>query len=194
MAATSDVETRRRKILDAATDLFYSAGFSGVGMDAIGARAGYSGPAIYRHFSGKDEILATLFDEAIDGLILVTGPPLEDPWAELGQLVEGHTSFVLEQRTLAGVKIREERSLAGPSRRRLRDRERRYVDRWLSCVARCRPDLAADAQISAGHAALGMVNSIASWPADALKEPSLPRLLVSIVVHGLEGASAPPAA
>ena len=56
---------RDRKILDTAAAVFYEKGFHGVGVDELGTRAGLSGPALYRHFSGKDEILATLFNEAL---------------------------------------------------------------------------------------------------------------------------------
>jgi AcrR family transcriptional regulator len=31
-------------------------------------------PAIYRYFSGKDEILVALLDEAIDLVLMSTGP------------------------------------------------------------------------------------------------------------------------
>ena len=49
--------TRQRKILDVAAQLFHEKGFHGVGIDEIGRQAGVSGPAVYRHFKGKDEIL-----------------------------------------------------------------------------------------------------------------------------------------
>jgi AcrR family transcriptional regulator len=52
--------TRERQILDAAAALFYEKGFHGVGVDEIGQRVGISGPALYRHFKGKDQILAAL--------------------------------------------------------------------------------------------------------------------------------------
>lgn len=61
---------RDERILEAAEMLFFERGFDGVGVDEIGQAAGVSGSAIYRHFQGKNEILATLFDRAIDALLL----------------------------------------------------------------------------------------------------------------------------
>ncbi|WP_338012452.1 TetR/AcrR family transcriptional regulator [Rhodococcus pyridinivorans] len=38
-----------------------------------------SGSAIYRHFKSKDEILATLFDRAIDALLMGVPDSRNDP-------------------------------------------------------------------------------------------------------------------
>jgi AcrR family transcriptional regulator len=186
VARPSGAAERHKSILDAAADLFYTHSFAAVGMDAIGERAGVTGPAVYRHFSGKQEILATLFDEAIDGLMLATGRSFDDPWEELAHLVRGHTQFVLDQRKLAGVKIREERSLAGPARKRLHDRERRYIERWVACVSRCRPELRGERKATDVHATIGMLNSVATWPPEALRTRSIPDEMVELVFRGLD--------
>ena len=55
---------RRDEILAAAVKLFHERGYHATGMDDIGAEAGISGPAIYRHFKGKEEILEVLLLEA----------------------------------------------------------------------------------------------------------------------------------
>src|SRR3954471_23694985 len=89
--------SRYAKILQAGADLFYERSFAAVGVDEIGQRAGVTGPAIYRHFSGKDEILATLFDDAVDRLVEATAGEYEDPRSELEGLVRGHAAFVLEE-------------------------------------------------------------------------------------------------
>jgi AcrR family transcriptional regulator len=49
--------SRREVILAAAIRLFSQYGHGGVGMDDIGATAGMTGPAVYRHFAIKDELL-----------------------------------------------------------------------------------------------------------------------------------------
>ncbi len=43
-----------------AARLFAERGFHGVGVDEIGAAVGISGPGLYRHFPGKDAMLAEL--------------------------------------------------------------------------------------------------------------------------------------
>ena len=46
-------------------------GFHGVGVDEIGAAVGISGPGLYRHFAGKDamlaELLAGISERLLDG-------------------------------------------------------------------------------------------------------------------------------
>ena len=49
---------RRTQILSEAAILFAERGFHGVSVHDIGAACGISGPAIYRHFAGKDDLLA----------------------------------------------------------------------------------------------------------------------------------------
>ena len=177
--------SRQAIILKAATELFYERSFAAVGVDEIGQRAGVTGPAIYRHFRGKDEILATLFDDAIDRLMEATAVTSDDPCEELEALVRGHALFILGERKLAGVKIREERSLAEPFRRGLHRRERRYVERWLACMERCYPDRSREELNTATQVALGALNSVASWPAEAVKGEDVPEIITMVVLQGL---------
>ncbi|MDQ0961610.1 AcrR family transcriptional regulator [Streptomyces sp. B4I13] len=60
MATRTDAPTRREQILREAARLFAERGFHGVGVDEIGAAVGISGPGLYRHFPGKDAMLAEL--------------------------------------------------------------------------------------------------------------------------------------
>lgn len=49
----------RERILTAACDLFYHKGLHAVGVDAIAAAADTNKMTLYRHFSSKDELIAT---------------------------------------------------------------------------------------------------------------------------------------
>jgi AcrR family transcriptional regulator len=184
-AKNNGPRSRQAMILKAAKELFYERSFAAVGVDEIGQRAGVTGPAIYRHFRGKDEILSTLFDDAIDRLMEATAVQSDDPWEELEGLVRGHALFVLSERKLAGVKIREERSLAEPFRRGLHRRERRYVERWTDCLARCYPDLPTEELTTAAFVALGALNSVATWSAEAVKREDTPDVIAKVVLRGL---------
>ena len=58
-------------------------GFHAVGIADIGAAAGVSGSAIYRHFRSKQEILAALLDPVVDGLLAGASrswPTAPIPW------------------------------------------------------------------------------------------------------------------
>src|SRR3954447_25974979 len=75
MAATTATERgtvrrrpggRRAVILTAALELFSRQGYQETGIDEIGAASGVSGPAIYRHFGSKQELLAAAFMDSFD--------------------------------------------------------------------------------------------------------------------------------
>jgi AcrR family transcriptional regulator len=176
---------RDRKILDTAAEVFYEKGFHGVGVDELGKRAGLSGPTLYRHFSGKDEILAALFNEAMDELVSATAAVHEDPAADLERLIRHHTEFAVSRRHLVSVYQREDRSLVDPWRRLFDRRRRQYVERWAAVIARCHPD-AEPAQVAAAtQAYLGLIFSIAYWPSTVAQTPSLTDLVVGLAERGL---------
>jgi AcrR family transcriptional regulator len=145
------VMQRERAILDAAAELFYESGFHGVSVDAIGDRAGLSGPAIYRTFTGKDEILATLLHETLDHEIDVT----------------------IANRHLISIYQREVRSLVEPWKRQYLRRMRTYADRWETAVRRRYPDASPDRVVMSVQAVLGLIHSVTYWPSSALNSPEL---------------------
>src|SRR5213593_68554 len=102
---------RDAKILEVAADLFRKRGFAAVGVDEIGSVAGVTGPAIYRHFKGKDEILGALFEEGMDELFHLTAGSFEDPWEELRHVARNHALYILKNPRLAAVWIHEQRAL-----------------------------------------------------------------------------------
>jgi AcrR family transcriptional regulator len=166
--------------------LFHERGFDGVGVDLIGERAGMSGPAIYRYFSGKDEILITLVDEAIDRVLMSTGGEFDNPRDELEHLIRGHVQRALEERELMSVWTRERNSLPKQYRSRLRSRINRYIDRWADCLDACYPGNSRDVLVSAVHATHGLIDSTAFWPAQSLKLPALDDVLTGMSLASLE--------
>jgi AcrR family transcriptional regulator len=180
------VDTSRR-ILDAAAAVFHEHGFHGAGMDELGSRAGLSGPAIYRHFSGKDEILATLFDEAIDELLSATASVHDDPVEDLVRVVRHHLRFAVTRRHLVSVYQHEERSLVDPWKRRFVRRRQQYVTRWEAILARCVP-AAGPTRIAVGtQSYLGLIFSISLWPSRVATADDLDDIVVRIVLGGLPG-------
>ena len=55
-------EATRRRILDAAYELFYRRGFSRVGVDEVAELAAVTKRSLYYHFKSKDELLAAVLD------------------------------------------------------------------------------------------------------------------------------------
>ncbi|MFB7930955.1 MULTISPECIES: SACE_7040 family transcriptional regulator [unclassified Streptomyces] len=167
MATRTDAPTRREQILKEAARLFAERGFHGVGVDEIGAAVGISGPGLYRHFAGKDAMLAELL-VGISGQLL-TGAKRRLSEAEadggvgagvvLDSLIEGHIDFALDDRPLITLHDRELDRLRDSDRKMVRQLQRQYVELWVGVVREVYPGLAEPAARSAVHSVFGLLNS-----------------------------------
>ncbi|GAB4345472.1 MAG: hypothetical protein Kow0099_25780 [Candidatus Abyssubacteria bacterium] len=61
-----DKELRRRRLLDAARELFFERGYRDTTIEMITERAGVSTGAFYLYFKSKEEIYMTLYADGID--------------------------------------------------------------------------------------------------------------------------------
>lgn len=153
---------RRYRILAAAADLVARNGFNSVSMADIGAASGITGSAIYRHFDSKSAVLVELFDSAIDRLLedaertLDSGIGLEQA---LRELVEGQIEFVVGKREVAQVYHNEIHNLPEDDRRRLRRKQRLYLEEWVHLVDELRSDLDDGEARAVVHAAIGAIQS-----------------------------------
>jgi AcrR family transcriptional regulator len=177
--------TRDRQILDVALKLFYERGFHAVGVNEIGEKAGVTGPAIYRHFGSKDELLAMLYNEALDQLFMQIGGHRDDPHEELQVLIEAQAGFALEHRELVGIYTREGRAIAEPWRKQITQRTRQHMEHWTDVLRRAFPERTEDEITSVAFAVVGLLNSVAYWPLDALRTDDLVELLGRLVGEGL---------
>ncbi|MEU6080701.1 TetR/AcrR family transcriptional regulator [Streptomyces sp. NPDC047108] len=162
-AARTAATNRRDQILKEAARLFAERGFHGVGVDEIGAAVGISGPGLYRHFAGKDAMLAELL-VGISGRLLtggkrrvaeIDGPPD----AVLDSLIEGHIDFALDDRPLITLHDRELDRLRDSDRKLVRQLQRQYVELWVEIVRRVYPGMGERDARAAVHAVFGLLNS-----------------------------------
>ncbi|HEX6388911.1 MAG TPA: helix-turn-helix domain-containing protein [Solirubrobacteraceae bacterium] len=177
--------SRDVEILQAAAVLFRQRGYDAVGVDEIGQAVGVTGPAIYRHFSGKDEILGTLFDEGMDEVFRVTSNALDDPFESLEHIVREHALHVLRNPVIAGVWIHESRALTAEYKRRYRRRAERYVERWMDVLRRCYPEAPEATLLTITHSSIGSLNSVNSWPRELRDETNV-ETLVALVMRGAD--------
>lgn len=182
---------REQRILEAAEKLFFERSFDGVGVDAIGKAAGVTGSAIYRHFESKDEILVALFDQATDALLLRIGEPADDPHEELIRLVNAHAEFGVTHQRLAGIWARELRALAPQYQRKMARRQRRYTDRWISCLDQCYPGHSREELASTMRAVHALLVSDATRPPGGKRAPELRTLLANLTLAALEALAQP---
>jgi AcrR family transcriptional regulator len=161
---------RREAILTAAAQLFAERGYAAVGMDDIGAAAGVTGPAIYRHFGAKASVLTAVFDKVIDAVMVdpevigeVHAATEEDPATRLRHLVTGYAAAVSGRRGLMAVFIREVHSLPVEDRALLDERQRALIGLWRALLARVHPDWDEERVRTAVHGAFGMLNAVGTF-------------------------------
>jgi AcrR family transcriptional regulator len=153
---------RREQILREAARLFAERGFHGVGVDEIGAAVGISGPGLYRHFPGKDAMLAELL-VGISGRLMTAGKlrvaEASGPAEALDALIRGHIDFALDDRPLITLHDRELDRLRESDRKLVRQLQRQYVEQWVQVVRGVHPAAPEPEARAAVHAVFGLLNS-----------------------------------
>lgn len=186
--------TRRTVILRAAAELFAVRGFHGVTIDDLGRAVGTTGPALYRHFPGKEALLAAMLLDiserlAADGRSRVRAA--NGPEEALDRLLCGHIAFALEEPALITVHDRELGNVPEPERRRIRRLQRGYLEEWVGVLSRLRPEAGAATLRAAVHAAFGLLNSTPHSAGEVSRE-QMARLLLAMGRAALLSAESPP--
>jgi AcrR family transcriptional regulator len=153
---------RRAALLDAAATLFARSGFNGVAIEDLGAAVGVSGPAVYRHFSGKQAVLSALLVGVSEGLASggrAVVDAADDDQAALSALVRFHVDFALTHPDVIRVQDRDLETLAEPGRRQVRVLQRSYVELWVAVLARLNPDVPPQLLRVRAQATFGLINS-----------------------------------
>src|SRR3954470_10026693 len=89
---------RRDKLIAAAERLIAEKGFQAVRIEDIGAAAGVSGPAVYRHFPNKEALLVELLVGISTRLLAGARDVVaaaDEPAEALTGLIEFHLDFAL---------------------------------------------------------------------------------------------------
>lgn len=152
---------RRQQILNCAARLFASRGFHGVSVDDLGAAAGVTGPALYRHFRAKEDILAELLVGVSERLLDGGRRRAEseaDPAQALAALVEFHVAFALDEPDVITVQERDLASLPPAANRSVRALQNEYVSVWADVVERL-TGCTSEQGVAAARAAFGLMNS-----------------------------------
>ncbi|NMO02323.1 TetR/AcrR family transcriptional regulator [Gordonia sp. TBRC 11910] len=145
-AAGATLSSRREQILAAAARAFRRTGYGSVGNSEIGAAVGIAGPAIYRHFDAKSEILVELIRRYLEWLThsLITHMARadgEEPESVLRMVVRGYVQAGLDSPDLLAVRITEWSSLPPADADRLGRWDADLRSEWDLWVNRARPAL-----------------------------------------------------
>ena len=153
---------RRLQLLSAAERLFAERGFLAVRLEDIGAAAGVSGPAIYRHFPNKESLLVELL-VGISARLLAGARDVtarsSDAASALDGLIDFHLDFALGEPDLIRIQDRDLAHLPETAEKQVRKAQRQYVEVWVGVLRELNPERAeADARLTA-HAVFGLLNS-----------------------------------
>jgi AcrR family transcriptional regulator len=159
---TTAPPSRRQQILETAAELFAARGFHGVSVADLGAAVGISGPGLYKHFPGKDAVLAEMLVSISEELLAVgrqRASEAPDAVAAVAALVEWHVDFALRHRPLIVVQDRDWESLPEVDRERVRTLQREYVELWADRLRAVHDGLGQDRARAMAHATFGLINS-----------------------------------
>lgn len=155
-------ELRRLALLSAAAGLFAENGFTRVSLEDLGAAAGVSGPAVYRHFPGKQavlgELLLSVSRDLLDGGLRVVAEA-ENPLDALKSLIQFQVDFALSNPDVIRVQDRDFGSLSSTDQAEVRSLQRAYVETWVDVLARIHSGADVAGLRVRAHAAFGLINS-----------------------------------
>ena len=155
-------ENRRQALLSAAAALFAVDGFNRVSLEDLGAAAGVSGPAVYRHFAGKQAVLGALLlsvsQDLLDGGRRVIADS-DGAAVALRRLVEFHVDFALSNPDVIRVQDQDFSNLADDDQAEVRTLQRNYVELWVEVLAGLHTGTEAAELRMRAHATFGLINS-----------------------------------
>nr|WP_253867762.1 TetR/AcrR family transcriptional regulator [Mycobacterium sp. GA-1285] len=186
---------RRSQLIAAAERLVAERGYLAVRLEDIGAAAGVSGPAIYRHFPNKEALLVELL-VGISTRLLAGATDVvaraDEPTSALDGLIDFHLDFALGESNLIRIQDRDLANLPAAAKRQVRRAQRQYVEIWVDVLRQVNDSLAeADARLMA-HATFGLLNSTphALKPSNTKTAGARPRtVLKAMTVAALTSAA-----
>jgi AcrR family transcriptional regulator len=160
--------SRREAILNAALGLMRAKGYHGVAIDEIGDAAGISGPAVYRHYASKADILLDAYDRVGSRVAVGVEAALAaamGPSDALARLIDSYVTIAIDNVDLIIATGQEGAALPDAERPRLARQRRDIAESWIRVVGELRPDLT-EAEVRRHVAsAFPMVNHVAQFAA-----------------------------
>ena len=193
-------EQVRRKVLDAARELFATEGYDRVTMRRIAEAIEYSPTTIYHHFEDKDDLVQSLCEEdfaRLLGVLQVQAPP-EDPAEQIRQLGLAYARFGLDHPNhyrfmfMTPAKFENGHELSDPGQKAF-GLLRTAVEKAIES-GRFRPgdvDTLAQVLWASLHGAVALL--VTFKPEQFPHAPAAPDLIEQVVENGIRGFLASPA-
>lgn len=152
---------RSDAILREAARLFAERGFTGVSLEDIGAAVGVSGPAVYRHFAGKQALLGAVLvkvsADLFSGGSVVAGRA-GNPEERMLALIRFHVDFALGNAEVIQVQDRDLAHLSEADHAEVRRLQRAYIDLWIETLTPVRGAAPDELRLRV-QACFGLINS-----------------------------------
>ena len=178
-----DAERNRRRILDAAAEVFADRGL-GASLDEIAQHAEVGVGTVYRRFPNKEALIDALFDDQVEGIVALAeeGLAIEDPWTGLQHFLEAALERQAKNRglkeLLLGNRMAQSSGCTVDSRERIEPVVRRLVER-----AQADGSLRPDAAVTDMPLIQLMVGALVDYTRGV--DPEVWRRLFTIVLDGL---------
>lgn len=170
---------RRQLIIDAAGELFYLKGYDQVAMSDIANAVAIGPSALYRHFRGKDDLLATVIEGMLSRLDnALRGIDADDDLASV------LTQTVLENRSIGVLWRREARQLTPAAQHQIRALMRRNPQLLTDALLARRPELSRREAGLLAWCAIGVATSV-SFHSVSLPEAKFTDLLRQLINSAL---------
>ncbi|WP_072802838.1 TetR/AcrR family transcriptional regulator [Rhodococcoides yunnanense] len=181
----ADAERNRRRIVDAARELFASRGID-ITLDDVAAHAKVGVGTVYRRFSCKEELIDGVFEQRLEDMLITAQDALkvDDAWDGLVLFLEGLCESISADRGLNDVVMGTDEGCSGIAR--VRERLDPYIEK---IVARARDagKLRPDVELNDFFPIVGMVGAASDFTCSV--EPSNWRRYFTILLDGLRAES-----
>ncbi len=174
-------EARRSLILSAASEMFQKHGYAAASIDAIALASGISGPAIYRYFSRKTEILVALLEAAaVDALDAIESAAGEKA-VTIDLMADVLVDRALREGAVIGLLQSTIIDMDAADRSQLEQVRRALVDRLSALLRGVRPSIEIEQARTHIEAALSIVGQLARRGPDAAEVDRMRPILRAVL-------------
>ena len=159
--------SRREQLIASAVRAFRRHGYAGVSIDEIGSEVGVVGPALYRYFDNKADILVAAITRFYEWRALETLRALEEePRSDkvIARLIDRYVYLAAEATDLLAVSLTERLFLPAEVRDRFDRVQAENLAEWQRWLVAARPELDAQRAAVLVHVARAVIDDSVRTP------------------------------
>jgi AcrR family transcriptional regulator len=186
-------QARRRKVLDAAVEVFSRQGYRATSMQDIASKVGVGKASLYHYVSSKEELLIELYEEVLRENVAIARSAARSsvsPLEALEDILAQHISYACRNQRLLQVFFTQEAELPSKHRARLiamrNEYEQTTAEIVREAIAQGQIELPTSVTIFL-NTTLGAANWVYKWydPKGSLNPEELGRQMSNLLLSGL---------